>query len=94
VFAHVAESDGAIVGTALWFETYSTRTGRPSLYLEDRFVEPAARPRHRACLVRGARAGSTAARLRLARLLVLDWSETAQSFYRAIGGFRATGWEP
>jgi GNAT superfamily N-acetyltransferase len=95
VFAHVAERDGAVIGIALWFETYSTWTGRPSLYLEDLFVDPAAR---------GSGAGRALfralAREALARggaridWAVLDWNEAARGFYRAIGGFRSTGWEP
>ena len=43
VFAFLAELDGQVVGLALWFMTYSTWTGRPSLYLEDLFVDDAAR---------------------------------------------------
>src|SRR5690606_26112290 len=38
VFVHIAERDGQPLGIALWFLTYSTWTGRPSLYLEDLFV--------------------------------------------------------
>jgi GNAT superfamily N-acetyltransferase len=95
VFAHVAELNDAVVGVALWFETYSTWTGRPSLYLEDLFVDPAAR---------GAGAGRALFRALAQEALargcaridwaVLDWNETARGFYRAIGGFRSTGWEP
>ena len=43
VFAHVAEQDGRIVGIALWFLNFSTWTGRHGIYLEDLFVDPAAR---------------------------------------------------
>ena len=43
VFAHIAELGGEPVGLALWFLTYSTWTGAPSLYLEDLFVAEAAR---------------------------------------------------
>lgn len=38
-FAHVAMVDTAIVGAALWFETYSFWAAQPILYLEDLFVD-------------------------------------------------------
>jgi GNAT superfamily N-acetyltransferase len=40
---HVAEQDGAVVGFALWYVTFSTWKGRPGLWLEDLFVRPSAR---------------------------------------------------
>ena len=43
VFAHVAEQDGRIVGIAVWFLNFSTWTGRHGIYLEDLYVDPAAR---------------------------------------------------
>src|SRR5260370_16090618 len=41
-FAEVllAEDAGQVVGFALFFYTYSTFRGQPSIYLEDLFVEP------------------------------------------------------
>lgn len=95
VFVHVAEADGEIVGIALWFLTYSTWTGRPSLYLEDFFVTEAARGKGAGralfqALAREARARGCA-RIDWA---VLDWNEKAKSFYRHIGGHHSTGWQP
>ena len=43
VFAHVAEIDGKVVGISVWFFNFSTWTGRHGIYLEDLFVDPAAR---------------------------------------------------
>src|SRR5947208_3420186 len=43
--AYLAEQDGAAIGYAIVFETYSTFLARPSLYLEDLFVRPEARRR-------------------------------------------------
>ena len=95
VFAFVAELDGAPVALALWFLTYSTWTGRPSLYLEDLFVDDAARGRGvaRALMQRLAREAKArnCARLDWA---VLDWNVDAMAFYERIGGRRQTGWEP
>ena len=95
VFAHVAVLDGATVGVALWFLTYSTWTGRPSLYLEDLFVDEAAR---------GSGAGRALFRA-LAReavdrgcarmdWAVLDWNDTAEGFYARMGAHHSTGWRP
>ncbi|UMG91752.1 GNAT family N-acetyltransferase [Nocardioides sp. TF02-7] len=91
--ALVAEVDGAVVGTAIWFRTYSTWTGVAGLHLEDLYVDPA----HRA---RGlGRAFFTAlARIAVARgyarfeWVVLDWNESAIGFYDALGGRRLDDW--
>src|SRR3990172_3239030 len=41
----VVEVEGAVRAYALFFESYSTFGARPSLWLEDLFVEPAVRGR-------------------------------------------------
>jgi GNAT superfamily N-acetyltransferase len=96
----LAESEGTVVGFALFFHNYSTFVGKPGIYLEDLFVEPAHRGK-----------GFGKALLRaLARLAierdcgrlewaVLDWNEPSIQFYKAIGatpkdewtGYRLTG---
>ncbi|HWE54577.1 MAG TPA: GNAT family N-acetyltransferase [Acidimicrobiales bacterium] len=91
--ADVAVIDGRVVGMAVWFLSFSTWTGRPSLYLEDLFVEPV----HRASgLGRQllSRLASTALELGCARMdwSVLDWNEPAMGFYRAIGAQPMTEW--
>jgi GNAT superfamily N-acetyltransferase len=95
VFAHVAEQDGRIVGIAVWFLTFSTWTGRHGVYLEDLFVDPAARG---AGVARGlVRALAAEARERgCARMdwAVLDWNEPAKAFYRRLGGRHNGTWEP
>lgn len=95
VFAHIAELDGAPVGLALWFLTYSTWTGAPSLYLEDLFVAEAARGTGtgRALLTALAREAKA---LGCARMdwAVLDWNEKARAFYTHIGAHHSKGWEP
>src|SRR5580692_4707547 len=44
-FAEVilAQDEGKVVGFAMFFHNYSTFLGRPGIYLEDLFVEPAYR---------------------------------------------------
>jgi GNAT superfamily N-acetyltransferase len=89
----VAEEAGALVGYALFFPVYSTFLARPSLYLEDLFVLPAAR---------GHGVGR-AFMLRLARLAVergcgrfewtvLDWNVRAQAFYVGLGARLLPEW--
>ncbi len=81
--ALIAECDGAAVGFALFFPTFSTFVGKPGLYLEDIYVQPGHR-RHgvgRALL-------RELAKIALARdcgrleWAVLDWNEPAIRFYR------------
>jgi GNAT superfamily N-acetyltransferase len=95
VFAHVVETNGAVVGIAVWFLNYSTWTGKPGIYLEDLFVADTAR---------GTGAGKAlfkalaedAEKLGCARIdwAVLDWNTPAMDFYRALGGRPQSGWQP
>ena len=91
--ALVVEVNEAVVGFALFFMTYSTFLARPSLYLEDLFVLP----NHR-------RQGiATALFRRLAAIAVerdcgrfewtvLDWNQSAQDFYTALGANVLPDW--
>lgn len=94
VFAHVAEDvDGAIIGIAIWFVTYSTWTGRHGIWLEDLFVDPASR-RMGVGRALVAALADVAIERRYARLewTVLDWNELALGFYRSIGAQAMGGW--
>lgn len=95
VFAFLAELDGRPVGLALWFLTFSTWTGRPSLYLEDLFVDEAARGQGIARALFRRLAQEAKAR-NCARIdwAVLDWNVDAMAFYERLGGRRQTGWQP
>lgn len=95
VFAHIAEIAGRPVGLALWFLNFSTWTGRHGIYLEDLFVDPAARRRGvaKALFVALAREAKVRGCARI-DWAVLDWNEPAMDFYRAIGGRRGEGWQP
>lgn len=95
VFAHVAEQDGEVVGIAVWFLSFSTWTGRHGIYLEDLFVDPAARGGGVAFAL--VRALAAEARTRgCARIdwAVLDWNALAKGFYRRLGARHNAGWEP
>lgn len=82
----LAELDGEAVGYALFFETYSSYQARPTLYLEDLFVLPAARVRgigkalFNACVAEAMQRGC--GRM---EWTVLDWNKPAIDFYQKIG---------
>jgi GNAT superfamily N-acetyltransferase len=91
--AVVAERGGQTVGFALYFTNFSTFLGRPGLYLEDLYVQPA----HR-----GQGLGRTLLR-HLARLAVergcgrfewsvLDWNAHAIRFYERMGATVMPDW--
>ncbi|MDB5714653.1 MAG: family N-acetyltransferase [Sphingomonadales bacterium] len=89
----IAELDAKPVGFALFFHNFSTFEGRPGIYLEDLFVDPASR-------------GSGAGKALLSRLAqlavergcarlewsVLDWNEPAIRFYKSLGATPMDGW--
>ncbi|MDX5331981.1 MAG: GNAT family N-acetyltransferase [Caulobacteraceae bacterium] len=93
VFCEIAEADGAPVGFALWFYSFSTFRGRHGIYLEDLFVQPEAR---------GLGAGKALLRTLakrcvdegLARLewSVLDWNAPAIGFYDGLGAAAMDEW--
>jgi GNAT superfamily N-acetyltransferase len=91
----LAELDGAIVGYAVWFPTYSTFLARPTLYLEDLFVLPAARGQgaglalFRECAAEAMRQGC--ARMDWA---VLAWNRLGIQFYAARGARHLSEWLP
>jgi GNAT superfamily N-acetyltransferase len=84
--ALLAERDGAAVGFALFFPTFSTFLGRPGIWLEDLFVRPAHRGTGigRSLLVRLAQIAVERDCGRL-EWSALDWNEPALGFYRALG---------
>ncbi|SDC02671.1 L-amino acid N-acyltransferase YncA [Geodermatophilus telluris] len=94
LFGHVALGpDGAVVGTALWFLSFSTWRGTHGIHLEDLYVQPA----HR-----GGGLGRELLRTLAATCVergydrlewsVLDWNEPSIAFYRAAGAVPVDGW--
>jgi GNAT superfamily N-acetyltransferase len=74
------------VGFALYFFTYSTFLGRPSLYLEDLFVLPEERGRGAGrALLRALGKIAMARGCGRMEWTVLDWNAPAIRFYRRIG---------
>jgi len=89
----LADLDGAPAGLALYFFIYSTWSSRMSLYLEDLYVDPAAR-RHgvgRALMQRIAWIALEAG-CRQARWVVLEENRAAVNLYEAIGARRQPDW--
>jgi GNAT superfamily N-acetyltransferase len=89
----IAEHEGAAVGFALFFSSYSTWLGKRGLWLEDLFVLPEQRKHG----VGGAllrRIGELAIERDCGRLewSVLDWNQLAIDFYVGLGARIMTEW--
>jgi GNAT superfamily N-acetyltransferase len=93
LFGHVAEVDGVVVGSALWFLNFSTWAGRHGIYLEDLYVQPAHRGLGLGRALLATLAGICADR-GFARLewSVLNWNEPSIRFYRALGAVGMDEW--
>src|SRR2546427_1854592 len=82
----ICQRDRQPIGFALYFFTYSTFVGRPSLYLEDLFVVPEERGQGAGRMLLGA-----LARIAIARgcgrmeWAVLHWNRPAIRFYERLG---------
>jgi GNAT superfamily N-acetyltransferase len=89
----VAEEGGEVVAYAACFTTYSTFRARPSLFLEDLFVHPAARRRGVATALL-ARLRQVAEERGCGRFewMVLDWNRDAQALYAGIGAELLADW--
>lgn len=89
----IAEYDNEIAGQALFFHNFSTFIGKPGIYLEDIYVRPK---------FRGKGIGKEIL-LRLIKIAeerncgrvewaVLDWNESAISFYKKLGAIQMDEW--
>lgn len=93
VFGHVAEVDGEVVGTALWFLNFSTWEGVPGLYLEDLYVRPAHRGGgHGLALMAELAAECVRRGYPRFQWQVLDWNEPSIQFYRRLGAEHTSEW--
>ena len=91
--AVVAEVEGTVVAFALFFTNFSTFLGRPGLYLEDLYVQPA----HRGTGLGKAllqHLGALAVERGCGRFewSVLDWNENAIRFYEKMGATVMPDW--
>lgn len=88
------DSDGkTLIGYALYFFSYSTFLARPTLYLEDLFVTPAARGTGLGRQLMAALAATARAHdCGRFEWTVLDWNVRAQKFYRSLGAELLDEW--
>ncbi|CAD5371693.1 N-acetyltransferase domain-containing protein [Rubrivivax sp. A210] len=91
--ALVGEVGGTVVAFALFFHNFSTFLGRPGLYLEDLYVQPA----HRGtglgkALLRALGALAVARGCGRFEWSVLDWNRNAINFYERMGATVMPDW--
>ncbi len=93
LFAHVAEADGVVCGTAVWFLNFSTWTGQHGIYLEDLYVKPEQRGSGLGKALLSALAAECVAngytRLDWA---VLEWNTPSIKFYDSLGANPQSDW--
>ncbi|PWS36149.1 N-acetyltransferase [Falsiroseomonas bella] len=81
------------VGFAVWYYSFSTFVGRPSLYIEDVFVKPEARGRGIGkAIFRNLAARALAQGCGRMEWSVLDWNAPSIAFYRSLGAKPRDGW--
>lgn len=91
--AVVAEQEGQVVAFALYFMNFSTFLGRPGLYLEDLYVQPAHRGAGLGRALLQHLAGLAVARgCGRFEWSVLDWNSRAIGFYEKMGATVMPEW--
>ncbi|MGB7086530.1 MAG: GNAT family N-acetyltransferase, partial [Phormidesmis sp.] len=91
--AMVAELDGKVVGSALYFYNFSTFLMKPGIYLEDLFVLPDYRRKGIAtALLKQLAAHAVSQGCGRLEWSVLDWNESAITFYKRIGAKLMDEW--
>lgn len=91
----LAELDGAAVGYAIFFFTYSTFLARPTLYLEDIFVLPEYRGKGAGkALFRAVAAEAVRNECGRMEWQVLDWNQPSIDFYERNGARLMKEWVP
>jgi GNAT superfamily N-acetyltransferase len=93
LFCEIAEWNGEVAGLAVWFNNFSTFSGRAGIYLEDLFVRPALRGKGigkallahlaRECVMNG---------WSLLQWSVLDWNAPSIAFYKSLGAVLMDEW--
>ena len=87
------EYRGKVVGYALFFQNFSTFTGRPGIYLEDIYVKPEMRGRgYGKCLLTYVAKLAVARKCTRMEWSVLDWNKPSIEFYRALGASAMDEW--
>ncbi len=91
--ALLAEDAGVPIGFALYFHNFSTFLGKPGVYLEDLFVQPAYRGRGlgKSLLTRVAQIAVERDCGRM-EWSVLNWNEPSIRFYESLGAKPLSDW--
>ncbi len=91
--ALIAEWDGVPVGFAVYFYNFSTFIGKPGIYIEDVFVDPAMRGKGigKAFFAHIASRAKAEGCERV-EWAVLDWNQPAIDFYKSIGAELLDDW--
>ena len=90
---HVQNNQVNVIGFALYYLTFSSFLGKPGIYLEDLFVQPASR---------GLGVGKLLFKALMQEVIhngygrfewqVLNWNQSAIDFYKSMGAKRLDGW--
>jgi GNAT superfamily N-acetyltransferase len=93
LFCEIARWNGEGVGFAVWFNNFSTFSGRTGIYLEDLFVRPAHRGKGigKALLAHLAKECVANGWSRL-QWSVLDWNAPSIAFYKSLGAELMDEW--
>lgn len=93
VFCNLIQSDGQIVGMAIWFLNYSTWLGKHGVYLEDLFIREPFRGQGFGLALLKFLAGVCVQRgYPRFQWWVLNWNTPAIEFYHAQGAEPMSGW--
>jgi GNAT superfamily N-acetyltransferase len=91
----LCEEQGHVKGFALYFFTWSTWEGRPSLFLEDLFVpESERRNGYGMALLKALAKIAVEKNCQRFEWQVLDWNKPARDFYHSIGAKHLKEWLP
>lgn len=89
----LAEAKGKIVGSALFFHSFSTFLGRAGIYLEDLFVYPEYRGRgYGRALLKKLAAVTLERDCGRLEWACLDWNEPSIAFYKSMGAAPMEDW--
>jgi GNAT superfamily N-acetyltransferase len=91
----VADENQHLKGFALFFYTWSTWEGRPTLYLEDLFVKENARGLGIGlALLKNLAQRAVKENCKRFEWAVLDWNTPARDFYHSLGAYHKKEWLP
>jgi GNAT superfamily N-acetyltransferase len=92
-FCHVVEVDRKVVGISIWFLNYSTWLGKPGIYLEDLYIDPAFRGQgFGLALLKELAKICVEREYERLQWWVLDWNEPSIEFYKSLGAVPMDEW--